>query len=138
MQFKVTLDSLREVFKRNSTLRQNAIACVANSSQDGNSGIQHSSLAATRQEIYREFHVDFSGNPNDTKFFLGKGVDSPATVIAKYGSLKPCVTGCDAHKIADLCKPHLGRHTWIKSIRITSTKSFISLDQLKIRTSIGR
>jgi len=115
MQFKVTLDILREVFKRNNALKQNAIVCVANSNQDGNSGIQHNSLAATRQEIYRESHIIFSGNPNDTKFFLGKGVDSPESVITKYGGLKPCVTGSDAHKISDLCHPHLGRHTWIKA-----------------------
>lgn len=71
-QFKITLKQLKEALDKNSDLKNGAIIIVANSSEDGNSGIQHSSLATTRQEIYRLSHAIFSANPEDRKYFLGK------------------------------------------------------------------
>ncbi len=114
-QFKTELKQLNKIFKKNKKLRDNSITGVSNNSGDGNSGIQHSSLAATRQEIYRFSDFIFSGNPNDRIYFSGQGVDNAEKVINNYGSLKPCIHGSDAHTLSDVCKPDEDRYTWIKA-----------------------
>lgn len=114
-QFKVTVAQLKKIFNDNKSLKENSIIVVSNSNRDGNSGIQHSSLAATREEIYRFADCIFSGNPNDWKYFLGKGVDNEIEIKRKYGSLKPCIHGSDAHSLNKICKPDLNRFTWIKA-----------------------
>jgi len=114
-QFKVSLDNLRELFRKNKDLENRYLVAVSNRSGDGASGIQHSSLAATRQEIYRLSHLIFSSNPNDREYFLGKGSDTVERVIQKYGSLKPCVHGSDGHSLDTICLPDLDRYTWIKA-----------------------
>jgi hypothetical protein len=114
-QFKVTVQQVRDILRKNKKLRENCLIAVANGSHDGNSGIQDSSLAATREEIYRLAHIIFSGNPSDVKFFLGLGTDSADKVKQKYGALKPCVIGSDAHELAKVCAPDQNRFTWIKA-----------------------
>ncbi len=104
-QFKTTVPNLSAIFAKNKTLAEKSIVVVSNSSNDGNSGIQHSSIASTREEIYRFAHCIFSSNPSDYKFFLGQGVDPKEEVIRKYGSLKPCIHGCDAHELDRIGKP---------------------------------
>lgn len=102
---------------------------VSNSSNDGNSGIKHSSLAATRQEIYRLSDFIFSANPNDTQYFLGKGVDKPKKVKDDYGSLKPCIFGSDAHSMNNVCIFPNDKFTWIKA-----DPTFEGLKQILIET----
>jgi len=114
-QFKVSFDKLRDVLRKNKDLEGRYLVAVSNRSGDGNSGIQHSSLAATRQEIYRLSHLIFSSNPKDREYFLGKRSDKSNVVIQKYGSLKACVHGSDGHSLDTICQPNLGRYTWIKA-----------------------
>lgn len=114
-QFKVTIEALREALRKNKDLEGRYLVVVSNRSGDGSSGIQHSSLAATRQEIYRVSHLIFSSNPNDRDYFLGKGSDSPQEVIRKYGSLKACIHGSDGHSLDTICQPDGNRYTWIKA-----------------------
>lgn len=114
-QFKVSFDKLRDVLRKNKDLEARYLVAVSNRSGDGISGIQHSSLAATRQEIYRLSHLIFSSNPSDREYFLGKGSDRSNEVIQKYGSLKACVHGSDGHSLDTICQPNLGRYTWIKA-----------------------
>lgn len=114
-QFKVSYEQLRDVLAKSQKLQGKFLIAVPNGSNDGNSGLQDASLAALRQEIYRLAHLIFSGNPNDAKYFLGEGVDSPEQVMAKCGSLKPCVVGCDAHTLEQVCVPAQNRFTWIKA-----------------------
>ncbi len=114
-QFKITLDPLKKILDNNKDLARNCLIAVANSNQDGNSGIHGSSLVATRQEIYRFAHVIFSGNPNDVKYFLGKGVDPIDVITTNYGGLKPCVIGSDAHTLDKIGAPDLNRFTWVKA-----------------------
>lgn len=104
-QFKTTVDKIQSIFSKDRKLRDKSIVIVSNSSRDGTSGIAHSSLAATRQEIYRFAKCIFSSNPNDKEYFLGKGTDSVEEVKRKYGELKACVHGSDAHKIEEICFP---------------------------------
>lgn len=132
-QFKTDLRSVKAAFAKNAKLLNGAIVVVSNNSSDGNSGLQHSdSLTSTRQEIYRSAHCIFSSNPKDAEYFLGKGVDGADKVIADYGSLKPCIHGCDAHDLEGIgnpcakrgaeghtCKPDFSdcdqRFCWIKA-----------------------
>jgi len=114
-QFKVSYTQVEEILRKDKTLSDNVLVVVSNSSKDGLSGIQHSGLVATREQIYRFAHCIFSGNPNDRLYFIGEGSDNPEEVIRKYGSLKPCIHGSDAHCLDDICKPELERFTWIKA-----------------------
>lgn len=114
-QFKITVKQLRDVLEKNRDLERNCLIAVANSSQDGNSGIQKNSLAATRRDIYRFSHIIFSGNPKDALYFIGRGKDSPEIIKQDYGSLKPCVIGSDAHDLTAVCNPSNGRFTWVKA-----------------------
>ena len=113
-QFNIPFSDLKNVFKEN-VISEKILIGVSNSSNDGNSGIRHSSLAATRQEIYRFSDFIFSGNSKDITYFLGKGCDNPEKVITDYGSLKPCFTGSDAHSLDDVCIFNNNRFTWLKA-----------------------
>ncbi len=114
-QFKTTQENLQKLFKKNKKLKDNIITAVSNNRKDGNSGIKHSSLAATRQEIYRFSDFIFSGNPSDIKYFLGKGKDNINKIVKDYGSIKACMHGSDAHEFSSICKPDKNRFTWIKA-----------------------
>lgn len=114
-QFKVDIEKLKSIVNKSLTLKSNSIFCVSNSNRDGNSGIKDSGLLAIRQEIYRFCDIIFSGNPNDRTYFLGEGSDSKEEVIRKYGGLKPCIHGSDAHSFEKILLPDLNRFTWIKA-----------------------
>lgn len=129
-QFKTDITKLNKIFNKYKKLRENVIIAVSNRSEDGASGIQHSSLTATREEIYRFANIIFSSNPEDRAYFLGQGTDDKETIRVKYGRLKPCVHGSDAHSLERICYPcgKSGkhdcvndsancelRHTWIKA-----------------------
>lgn len=113
-QFNISYDSLSKILNKKS-LKDKVIVAVSNSNKDGNSGIKHSSLAATRQEIYRMSDIIFSGNEKDISYFLGEGVDNESIIIANYGSLKPCITGSDAHSMDKVNVFSDNKFTWIKA-----------------------
>lgn len=113
-QFVVNPAELSKIIRK-PTISKYILVAVANSSRDGNSGIQHSSLAATRQEIYRMSEIIFSGNENDVNYFLGKGKDNTETIIRNYGSIKPCITGSDAHSMDKINVFPNNKKTWIKA-----------------------
>lgn len=113
-QFVISHSELKTVLEKPS-LRNYVVTAVSNSNKDGNSGIQHSSLATTRQEIYRMSQIIFSANNNDIQFFLGKGVDDEATIKQKYGGLKPCIIGSDAHSLDSVNVFPNNKTTWIKA-----------------------
>ncbi|OHB54260.1 MAG: hypothetical protein A2Y12_18500 [Planctomycetes bacterium GWF2_42_9] len=97
-QFKTTIKDLREILTSHKILRDNCLIGVSNSNRDGASGIKHCSLATTREDIYLFADLIFSGNPEDRAYFLGYGgTDDRNTIKRKYGHLKPCVHGSDAH-----------------------------------------
>ncbi|MFD2706777.1 TrlF family AAA-like ATPase [Salibacterium lacus] len=113
-QFKVSMENIKNIFKRHSTIfKNNYITIVPNSSEDGNSGIRDNQFVATRREIYRFADFIFSGNPQDKNFFLGK--NNYSETIEQCGKLMPCVHGSDAHSLESMGKPNYGRHTWIKA-----------------------
>jgi predicted ATPase/uncharacterized coiled-coil protein SlyX len=122
-QFVVSFDALMKIFKSDPDLRKNTIILVSNSSNDGASGLQHSSyfvdggsqLDTTRQAIYQHCDGIFSSNPSDINYFLGNGVDAKEEVIRKCGTLKPCFHGSDAHENAKLFQPDQSRYCWVKA-----------------------
>ena len=113
-QFNINFQDLYHILQK-PILRNHVIVAVSNSNRDGNSGIQHSSMEATRLEIYRMSDIIFSGNPNDALFFLGQGELDPQAIVDTYGSIKPCVTGSDAHSLDNVNVFPNDRITWIKA-----------------------
>lgn len=115
-QFKPSFDKVKTWYDSEGWLKQNSLIVAANGSNDGISGLQHDDgLRATREKIYQFAEGVFSATPNDREYFLGKGVDSPEVVVQKYGSLKPCIHGSDAHELDKLFKPDEDRFCWIKA-----------------------
>ena len=124
-QFVVTIKDLEDLFKNAHDLRDDTIIVVANSGKDGASGITAhsdystnsgmSQLDATKQRVYQFADLVFSGNPRDTKYFLGKGPDSEEIIKNKCGSIMGCIHGSDAHSLQDVFEPDEKRYCWIKS-----------------------
>lgn len=123
-QFIITPDAVENLFKGDPNLRDKTIIIVSNKSADGVSGItQHqgystengSQMDATRQSIYRMSDLIFSSNASDTRYFLGESIESQGSIIKKYGSLKGCIHGSDAHSNEKVFEPEKKRYCWIKS-----------------------
>jgi hypothetical protein len=128
-QFKVSFPELRELLRREVWLRENCLVAVAAAQADGMSGLQDDGgFTLLREEMQRFAHVIFSGKPCDREFWLGQNVEADRDVIeAKYGVLKPCLHGCDAHRLAEVGAPEENRYCWIKG-----DFSFESLRQVAI------
>ena len=58
--------------------------------------------------------IILSGNPKDIDYFLGR-TTSVEEVIKNCGSIKPCITGTDAHSLDKVGVFTEGRKTWIKA-----------------------
>lgn len=114
-QFKVNVAELRQLIDDEERYKDKVFIVVSDSSHDGASGLRENSTASIRQQIYRNADFIFSGNENNRNYFLGKGVDSEDEIIRKYGSLKPCIHGSDAHDFDRLFNPDLLRYCWIKA-----------------------
>lgn len=117
-QFVISHEALTGLLKNDNELKRNTIIVVANSSNDGASAITRhggSQLTAVRQAVCYPAEMIFSANPEDREYFLGEGVDSAEDVKKQYGSLKPCIHGCDAHNLDDIFSPPNDRFCWIKS-----------------------
>ena len=120
-QFVVEFSNIKDVLK-DKDLRDNVLIAVANGSKDGASGIgnptcenENSDLTTIRSDIYYLSDIIFSSSEKDIRYFLGKGVDTPDLIKQKYGRLKPCIHGSDAHKNADILAPYGDRFCWIKA-----------------------
>ncbi|MCQ5209794.1 hypothetical protein [Megasphaera massiliensis] len=122
--FTIELGAFWKIFKDNKDLRENTLIAASNSSGDGVSGIVtheeyiedgKSQLFPVREDIYSHVHFIFSGSHSDTQYFLGKGADKENEIINKYGSLKPCVHGSDAHCLERLFEPDEKKYCWIKA-----------------------
>ena len=112
-QFKANLNQLMDVYRDIDWVQQNVIVAVAGGA-DGSSGLREAADATIRESIQRSAHVIFSSNPGDREFWLGRGKEQAEGIIKAYGSLKPCIWGCDAHEVAKVGKPDLDRLCWLK------------------------
>lgn len=121
-QFVVDLSNLKKILENDKELRENIIVAVSNSSNDGVSGIgnpsrpnANSDLTAIRDDLYYFADIIFCATESSIKYFLGEGTLSREQIVQKYGRLKPCVHGCDAHKNSDILAPDNNRYCWIKA-----------------------
>lgn len=114
-QFKVSLDALKELFRKDAKYRAKCLVGVA-AGKDGSSGMQSADggFTAYRQGLERFANFIFSGNEADRAFWLGQGVDDEETLSKKYGGPKLCLHGSDAHEPQKLAAPDLDRFCWLK------------------------
>ena len=60
-------------------------------------------------------HAMFSSDAKSRKWGLGQTYSNPETFIKEFGSLKPCISGSDAHCFKDICVQPGGKYTWVKA-----------------------
>lgn len=115
-QFKVSFEQVSGVLKKNKRLRDYCLVGLANGQNDGGSGIRDSGLAAVQHEFYRLADFILSSKPGDVSYFLGRAEGNPPDTIRKrYGSIKPCLSGCDAHDLERIGKAEQDRFTWVRA-----------------------
>jgi hypothetical protein len=113
-QFKVNFQQLREVFSQSGWAKKNILIAVAGGATDGTSGVREAADQTIRREIEGFAHVIFAGNPGQREFWLGRKDLGPDEIRSRYGGLKPCLHGSDAHKLDDVASPFGNRFSWIK------------------------
>ncbi len=118
--FFIDIEKLKKIKEK---FRDNILIGVSNSSKDGIPAIKGhdeicSANSGSSEEVKRQFYkisdFIFSGNPKDREFFLGEKT-SVDDVKEKYGGIKPCFHGSDAHNEDKLFNPDKDRNCWIKS-----------------------
>ncbi len=121
-QFVVDLSNLKKILEDDKDLRENVIVAVSNSSNDGASGIgnptrpnANSDLSVIRDDLCYFADVLFCSTESSVKYYLGEATLSKEQIVQKYGRLKPCIHGCDAHKNSDILAPNNNRYCWIKA-----------------------
>lgn len=113
-QFKVNFRELREVFGESGWAKNNLIVAVAGGATDGTSGVREAADQAIRREIEGFADVIFASSQAQREFWLGQRDLDPKEIRARYGGLKPCLHGSDAHKLEDVATPFGDRYSWIK------------------------
>ena len=113
-QFKVSFDELRRVFRDSGWAKANILVAVSGGRDDGTSGLRERAEATLRQEIERFAHIIFSSSSAQREFWLGEGVVDADTLRSRYGDLKPCLHGSDAHSVQEVGRPAEDRYSWIK------------------------
>ena len=113
-QFKVSFTELSDVIRQSAWAKENILVAVAGGTGDGTSGLREGADATVRQEIEKFAHVIFSSSPAQREFWLGQRSASEAELRARYGGLKPCLHGSDAHSESDVGTPQADRFSWVK------------------------
>ncbi len=113
-QFKVNFQNLRELFIDSGWAKKNILIAVAGGATDGTSGVREAADQTIRREIESFAHVIFASSAAQREFWLGQKDLTPADIRARYGGLKPCLHGSDAHKLEDVATPFGDRFSWIK------------------------
>lgn len=115
-EFSITYQEFFKVLKeQDETFKENILIGVSNNSTDWVSGIRD--LPWIRNIIYEWVDFIFSAQSSDRDYFLWKSSDTPAQIIKKYTSLKPCIHWSDYHWGRNGKKigiPDLNRFCWIK------------------------
>jgi hypothetical protein len=112
---KVSLDNLLESYRDIAWAQDNILIAVS-ANADGTSGVKEAADATLREEIEKAGHLMFASSAKQRDFWLGRGKASPAELLERYGGLKPCIWGCDAHEFARVGKPDEDRFCWIKGV----------------------
>ena len=111
----VSFDNISNVFTNDPELRNRTVIAVSNGSKDGVRGCRahmdyledrRSQLESLIVSIYQFADIIFSGNPKDRDYFLGLNEKYDKGYIEKkYGFLKPCFHGSDAHTNSHIFAP---------------------------------
>ncbi|VVS98074.1 TrlF family AAA-like ATPase [Rhizobium sp. EC-SD404] len=112
-QFKVSFEQLVEVYRAVGWAHQNILIAVAGSEHDGTSGMRGEAEGAQRQEVEKFAHVIFSSSPSQRDYWLGRKTTED-DIRTRYGGLKPCLHGSDAHEPAKIGVPDGDRFSWVK------------------------
>lgn len=113
-QFKVNFQQLRDLFTGNGWAKKNILIAVAGGATDGTSGVREAADQTIRREIEGFADCIFAGSPTQREFWLGRRDLGPEEIRVRYGGLKPCLHGSDAHKLDDVASPFGDRFSWIK------------------------
>ena len=127
-QFKVSFEQLKKIYKESKWAQENILVAVAGSETDGTSGVRDSADATLRQEIEKFAHVIFASSPAQREFWLGQGALDEETVCERYGGLKPCLHGSDAHQQSTVGAPAGNRYSWVKGAVAFDTLRQASID----------
>jgi hypothetical protein len=120
-QFKVTFDDLRNVYSDSTWAKENILIAVAGSETDGTSGVRDGADATLRQEVEKFAHIIFASSAAQRDFWLGRRSLSADEIRRRYGNLKPCMHGSDAHEVRTVGLPVGNRYSWIKGISAFDT-----------------
>jgi hypothetical protein len=113
-QVKVNFQQLREMLTGSGWAKKNILIAVAGGATDGTSGVREAADQTIRREIEGFADVIFAGSPALREFWLGQRDLGPNEIRARYGGLKPCLHGSDAHKLDDVASPFGDRFSWIR------------------------
>jgi hypothetical protein len=135
-QFKISRNDLLEQHELIEWAKENILIAVAGGA-DGTSGVKDASDAALREEIEKGAHAIFASSPKQREFWLGRTGGQPESAIReRYGSLKPCLWGSDAHDLSRVAKPDADRFCWIKGLHSFDTLKQACIDPT--RAFVGR
>lgn len=114
-QFKVNLDELKASIKGDIWAQEHLLLGVAGNTSDGTSGLaSDASFDALRKEYERNSHVVFASSERQRLFWIGKTVHTRDEIEERWGGLKPCLHGSDAHNNQAVGNPEGNRYTWVK------------------------
>ena len=114
-QFKVSFEQLVEVYRAVGWANENILIAVAGSEHDGTSGLRGEAEGALRAEVEKFAHIIFASSIGQRDFWLGrKASATPSDIRKRYGALKPCLHGSDAHEAQKIGAPDGDRYSWVK------------------------
>lgn len=115
-QFKVDFVQLQDEWSKSEWVRRNCLVAVAAGERDGTSGLRDASdsFAALRKSIEAFAHIIFSASPSQIEFWLGRRGATLEDLESKWGGMKPCMHGSDAHGVDRVGVPDSVRLCWIK------------------------
>jgi len=114
-QFKVNLDELKQLIKSDKWAQEHMLLGVAGNTSDGTSGLaSDTTFDALRKEYERSCHIVFASSESQRLFWIGRGPLNPEIIKQRWGGLKPCLHGSDAHSNDKVGLPNENRYTWIK------------------------
>lgn len=98
----------------NQRLRENTIIVVANSTNDGASGLT-GQLETVKKGLYHFVDAIFSATPSDIKYFSGKKSLKKMLTMIVEKLLHTCFHGSDAHSYEKDFEPDEKRYCYIKA-----------------------
>jgi ABC-type lipoprotein export system ATPase subunit len=137
-QFKVTLEHIRKMLNEDAWAAENCLIAVVTKEGHGTAGLQKDgAFDALQEEIKALAQIVFSATPSDHEFWLGRkpGFDRELLEV-KYGGLKPCLHGSDAHEVSKVLKPDEDRFCWIRAeLSFTGLKQTLLEPDLRVAIS---